>query len=101
MTNSQTKTLVFTTLDTYNKKNDDYENINNMNPLYLIVGKADGYIEKNNGNKHLVFNKKVLAKITKLWDEITYLIEKIHEAKKVSMKMISWESNLIQMIIYL
>ena len=46
MTNSQTKTLVFTTLDTYNKKNDDYENINNVNPLYLIVGKADGYIEK-------------------------------------------------------
>ena len=106
MTNNQTKTLVFTTLDTYNKKNDDYENINNVNPLYLIVGKADGYIEKNNGNKHLVFtstdcNKKVLAKFTKLWDEIKYLIEKIHEVKKVSMKMISWESNLIQMIIYL
>ena len=25
------------------KKFDDYENVNNVNPLYLIIGKADGY----------------------------------------------------------
>ena len=31
------------------KKLDDYENIDNVNPLYLIIGKADGYIEENNG----------------------------------------------------
>ena len=48
------------------KKIDDYENINSVNPLYLIIGKADGYIEENNGNKYLVFtsadgNKKILA----------------------------------------
>ena len=29
----------------YNKNNDDYENINSANPLYLI--KADAYIEDN------------------------------------------------------
>ena len=28
-------------------KNDDYENINSVNPLCLIIGKADGYIEEN------------------------------------------------------
>ena len=28
------------------KKIDDYENINSVNPLYLIIGKADEYIEK-------------------------------------------------------
>ena len=56
-----------------------YENIHGVNPLYLIIGKADGYIEKSNGNKCLVFasidkNKEVLTKCTKLWDEIKYLI---------------------------
>ena len=50
-------------------------------------GKADGYIEENNGNKYLVFtstdgNKKVLAKFTKLWDEIKHLIESKKRKKK-------------------
>ena len=27
-----------------------------MNPLYLIIGKAIGHIEENNGNKYLVFD---------------------------------------------
>ena len=45
----------------------DYENINSVNPLYLIIGDVDGYIEENNGNKYLTFasndkNKKVLEK---------------------------------------
>ena len=53
------------------KKIDDFEKINSVNLLYLIVGKADEYIEENNENKYLVFtstdgNKKVLAKFTKL-----------------------------------
>ena len=29
----------------------DYENINSVTPLYLIIGETDGYIEENNGNK--------------------------------------------------
>ena len=36
------------------KKLDDYGNIDNVNPLYLIIGKADGYIEENNG-KYIQF----------------------------------------------
>ena len=45
----------------------DYENIRSVNPLYLIIGEADGYIEESNGNKYLVFastdkKKEVLAK---------------------------------------
>ena len=69
------------------KKIDDYKSINSVNSLYLTIGKADGYIEENNGNKYLVFtstdgNKKVLAKFTKLWDEIKHLIETINEGKK-------------------
>ena len=29
-----------------------YENINSVNPLYLIIGEVDGYIEENNENKY-------------------------------------------------
>ena len=36
------------------KKIDDYENINSVNPLYLIIGKTDRYIEENNGKMQLV-----------------------------------------------
>ena len=28
----------------------DYENINSVNPLYLIIAEVNGYIEENNGN---------------------------------------------------
>ena len=38
------------------KKIDDYENIHSVNPLYLMIGKVIGHIEKNNGNKCLVFD---------------------------------------------
>ena len=33
----------------------DFENVNNVNPLYLIIAEVNGYIEENNGNKHLTF----------------------------------------------
>ena len=51
------------------KQIDDYENIHSVNPLYLIICKADGYINKRNGNKCLVFastdkNKEVLKSHT-------------------------------------
>ena len=50
-------------------------------------GKADGYIEENNGNKYLVFTstdsiKNVLAKFAKIWDKIKHLIETINDGKK-------------------
>ena len=30
----------------------NYVSINSVNPLYLIIGKKDGYIEESNGNKY-------------------------------------------------
>ena len=36
------------------KKIDDYESIYCVNPLYLVVNHASGYIEQKNGNKYLV-----------------------------------------------
>ena len=33
----------------------DYENINSVNPLYLIIGGVGGYTEESNRNKYLTF----------------------------------------------
>ena len=58
-------------------KDSNYVKINSVNPLYFIIGEADGSIEEKNGNNYLTFastdkNKKVLEKYTRLWDEIKY-----------------------------
>ena len=51
------------------KKVDDCENIYSVNPLYLLVNHASGYIQEKNENKYLTFddsvneNKKVTKKI--------------------------------------
>ena len=65
------------------KKSYDYENINRVNPLHVIIGKLDGYIEEKNESKYLTFastdnNKEVLEKYTKLWNEIENSIKKIN-----------------------
>ena len=47
------------------KKIDDYESIYSVNPLYLRINHASGYIEEKNRNKYLIFvdeNKEVLKK---------------------------------------
>ena len=41
------------------KKTDDWENICSVNPLYLIINDAGGYIEEKNGNKYLNFDDSV------------------------------------------
>ena len=66
----------------------DYENIHSVNPLYLIIGEVDGYIEESNGNRYLVFastgkNKEVLTKYTEFWDETKYLIKTINGGKPI------------------
>ena len=43
----------------------NYESIYSVNPLYLRINHASGYIEEKNGNKYLIFdsvdeNKEVL-----------------------------------------
>ena len=50
------------------KKIDDCENIYSVNPLYLIVNHANGYIEKKGVNRYLIFdspdeNKELLKNI--------------------------------------
>ena len=64
-------------------KNFDYVNIDRVNPLYLIIDKADGYIEESNRNKCLTLvstdkSQKILTKYAEVWNEIKILIKKIN-----------------------
>ena len=38
------------------KKIDDCENIYSVNPLYLLVNHASGYIKEKNGKEYLIFD---------------------------------------------
>ena len=56
-------------------KIDDCQNIYSVNPLYLRIDHANGYIEEKNGNKYLVFdsvdeNKKLLKNAMMLGMEL-------------------------------
>ena len=69
------------------KKIDDYESICSVNPLYLCINHASGYIEEKNGNKYLIFdsvdeNKEVLKKYADVWDGIKNKIKAINGGKE-------------------
>ena len=64
------------------KKIDDYENIYSVNPLYLNVNHANGYIEEKSENKYLIFdstdkNKELIKKYQDIWNRIKNKIEPI------------------------
>ena len=46
------------------KKIDDYENIYSVNPLYLIIDHASGYVEEKGVNKYLIFDSADENKVT-------------------------------------
>ena len=61
------------------KKNNDFESIYSMNPLYLHVNHASGYIEVKNKDKYLALfndsvneNKEVFKKYAEVWGGIKY-----------------------------
>ena len=64
-------------------KNDEYESIYSVNPLYLRVNHANEYIEEKNGNKYLIFdstgeNKDLLKKYNDIWNGIKNKINAIN-----------------------
>ena len=64
------------------KKIDDYENIYSVNPLYLTIAHASGYIEEKGVNKYLVFdstdeNKELLKKYNDVFDGIRGKIKEV------------------------
>ena len=69
-------------------KNINCESIYSVNPLYVLVNHANGYIEEKNGNKYLVFddfvneNKELVKKYVDVWDGIKNKIKAINGGKE-------------------
>ena len=64
------------------KKIDDCENIYSVNPLYLFVNHASGYIEEKGVNKYLIFdstdeNKELLKKYNDVFNGIRDKIKEV------------------------
>ena len=63
-------------------------NINSVNPLYLMINEMIGHFEEANGNKYLVLddvdgNKEVLRKYEEVWEGIKKEIETINHGDKI------------------
>ena len=70
------------------KKIGDYNNINSVNPLYLMINEMIGHFEEKNENKYLVLddvdeNKEVLKKYEEVWEGIKKEIETINSDEKI------------------
>ena len=64
------------------KRIDDYDNIYSVNPLYLLVNHAYGYIEEKHESKYLIFDttdekKELLKKYNDVWNGIKKKIEEV------------------------
>ena len=69
------------------KKIDDCENIYSVNPLYLLINHANGYIEEKGVNKYLIFdstdgNKELLKKYNDVFNGIKNEIGAINGDKE-------------------
>ena len=68
------------------KKIDDCKNIHSVNPLYLLIDHASGYIEEKGVNKYLVFdstdkNKELLKKYNDVWNGIKNKIKEVSDSE--------------------
>ena len=84
------------------KKIGDYNNINSVNPLYLMINEMIGHFEEKNENKYLVLddvdeNKEVSKKYEEVWEDVKKEIETINGGEKIEygkdLKKIRFESN--------
>ena len=68
------------------KRIDDCEKIYSVNPLYLLIDHASGYIEEKGVNKYLVFdstdkNKELLKKYNDVWNGIKNKIKEVSDSQ--------------------
>ena len=84
------------------KKIANCNNINSVNPLYLMINEMIGYFEEKNENKYLVLddvdeNKEVSKKYEEVWGNVKKEIETINGGEKIEcrkdFKKIRFESN--------
>ena len=70
------------------KQIDNCNNINSVNPLYLMIDEMIGHFEEKNKNKYLVLddvdeNKEVLKKYKEVWEGVKKEIETIYGGEKI------------------
>ena len=70
------------------KRIGDYNNINCVNPLYLIINEMIGHFDEKNENKYLFLdkideNKEVLNKYKEVWEGIKKESETINSGEKI------------------
>ena len=70
------------------KKIVNCNNINSVNPLYLMINKMIGHFEEKNENKYLVLddvneNKEVSKKYEEVWEGVKKEIETINGGEKI------------------
>ena len=70
------------------KKIASCNNINSVNPLYLMINEMIGHFEEKNSNKYLVLddvdkNKEVLKNYEEVWEGIKKEIETINGGEKI------------------
>ena len=68
------------------KKINDCENFYSVNPLYLLVNYANGYIDEKGVNKYVIFdstdkNKELLKKYNDVWNGIRDKIKELSSGK--------------------
>ena len=72
----------------YIKKIADYNNINSVNPLYLMINEMISHFEEKNAIKYFVLgdvdeNKKVLKNYKEVWEGIKKEVETINGGEKI------------------
>ena len=70
------------------KKIANYNNINSVNPLYLMINEMIGHFEEKNENKYLVLddvdeNKEVSKKYEEVWEGVKKETETINGGEKI------------------
>ena len=70
------------------KKIANYNNINSVNPLYLMINEMIDHFEEKNGNKFLVLddvdeNKDVLKKYEEVWEDIKKEIKTTNGCERI------------------
>ena len=70
------------------KKIANCNNINRVNPLYLMINEMIGHLEEKNENKYLVLddvdeNKEVSKKYEEVWEGVKKEIETINGGEKI------------------
>ena len=70
------------------KEIDNCNNVNSVNPLYLLINEMIGHFEEKNENKYLVLDdvdekKEVSKKYKEVWEDVKKEIETINGGEKI------------------